>query len=144
MKICTFFGHRSCPSDIEPSLRTVLVNLIEEHNISLFYVGNQGKFDYIVIETLTELSKIYSNIEFYIVLAYIPNKISEFTQIDYSKTLVPNGLENVPPKFSIYWRNKWMLKQSDYVVTYITNSFGGASQFAKMAYKQNKTVINLG
>ena len=41
------------------------------------------------------------------------------------------------------WRNKWMLKQSDYVVTYITHSWGGAAQFAEIAARQKKTVINL-
>ena len=36
-----------------------------------------------------------------------------------------------------------MIKQSDYVVTYITHSWGGAAQFAEMAERQKKTVINL-
>ena len=36
-----------------------------------------------------------------------------------------------------------MLKQSDYVVTYITHSWGGAAQFAEMAERKGKTVINI-
>ena len=36
-----------------------------------------------------------------------------------------------------------MLRQSDYVVTYITRSYGGAAQYAKKARIQEKTVINL-
>jgi len=36
-----------------------------------------------------------------------------------------------------------MLKQSEYVVTYITHSWGGAAQFAEKANRQNKTVISL-
>ena len=36
-----------------------------------------------------------------------------------------------------------MIEQSDYVVTYITHSWGGAAQFAELAEKQKKTVINV-
>ena len=45
--------------------------------------------------------------------------------------------------FAISWRNKWMLKQSDYVVTYITHSWGGAAQFAELAEKQKKIIVSL-
>ena len=40
-------------------------------------------------------------------------------------------------------RNNWMLKQSDYVVTYIIHSYGGAAQYAKKAKSQDKQVINI-
>lgn len=46
-------------------------------------------------------------------------------------------------RFAVSWRNNWMLKQSDYVVTYITYSWGGAAQFAEKAARQKKTVINI-
>jgi hypothetical protein len=36
-----------------------------------------------------------------------------------------------------------MLKQSDYVVTYITHPWGGAAQFAEMAKKQKKIIVSL-
>jgi len=36
-----------------------------------------------------------------------------------------------------------MIKQSDYVVTYITHSWGGAAQFAEKAERQKKFMINL-
>ena len=57
--------------------------------------------------------------------------------------MLPEGIEAVHPRFAISWRNKWMIKQSDYVVTYITHPWGGAAQFAEMAKKQQKAVINL-
>ena len=57
--------------------------------------------------------------------------------------MLPEGIEAVPPRFAIVWRNKWMLRQSDYVVTYVTHSWGGAAQFASLAERQKKTVIHL-
>ena len=41
------------------------------------------------------------------------------------------------------WRNDWMLKQSDYVITYITHSWGGAAQYSKKASNSGKFVVNL-
>lgn len=58
-------------------------------------------------------------------------------------SMLPEGIETVPKRFAISWRNKWMLNQSDYVITYVTHSWGGAAQFAEMAEKQHKRVINL-
>ena len=48
MSACTFFGHRDCPETIRPALRRLLVDLIENRNVDMFYVGNQGGFDYMV------------------------------------------------------------------------------------------------
>ena len=38
-KICTFFGHRDCLPDIRTKLRDVLVGLIENDFVDMFYVG---------------------------------------------------------------------------------------------------------
>lgn len=42
MSVCTFFGHRDCPGTIRPSLRKALVDLIQAHSVTFFYVGCQG------------------------------------------------------------------------------------------------------
>ena len=57
--------------------------------------------------------------------------------------MLPEGIETVHPHFAISWRNKWMIKQSDYVVTYITHSWGGAAQFAEKANRKKKVLISL-
>lgn len=57
--------------------------------------------------------------------------------------MLPEGIETVHPRFAISWRNKWMIKQSDYVVTYVTHSWGGAAQFAELAEKQKKIIVSL-
>ena len=36
-----------------------------------------------------------------------------------------------------------MLKQADFVVTYITHNWGGAAQYAEKAHRQGKRVLNL-
>ena len=91
---CTFFGHKDAPYSIKPKLRNIIVNLIENKNVDCFYIGNQGNFDYMAYDILKELFKIY-NISYKIVLAYIPVKKSEFDIIDYSYTVIPEGIDRI-------------------------------------------------
>ena len=133
---CTFFGHRDCPETIRPKLRGVLTDLV-----NMFHVGHKGRFDAYLHSELKRLTQEYPQINYAVVLAYMPGKKTEYD--DYSDTMLPEGIESVHPHYAISWRNSWMLKQSDYVVTYITHSYGGAAQFAKKARVQGKTVINL-
>lgn len=138
---CTFFGHRECPDLIKPQLRAVLSDLITNQDVNMFYVGNQGQFDAIVRSVLRELKKKYPQINYAVVLAYIPGKQNEYD--DYTDTMLPEGIESVHPRYAISWRNNWMLRQSDYVVTYITHAWGGAAQYAAKAARQRKSVVNL-
>ena len=89
---------------------------------------------------LCELAQIYPQIRYAVVLECMPQKQDT---ADNSCTVLPEGIEKVHPRYAIVWRNRWMVQQSDYVVTYITHSWGGAAQFADMAKKRGKTVINI-
>ncbi len=76
-------------------------------------------------------------------LAYLPCKKYSTNEEEPINTILPDGIETIPRKFAINYRNKWMVDQSDYVVTYVKYSFGGASKFKKLAEKKNKIVINI-
>lgn len=139
MAACTFFGHRECPETIKTKLCDTLIDLIENHAVNMFYVGNQGQFDAYVRSVLRTLKVEYPHIQYAVVLAYMPGKQTEYD--DYSDTMLPEGIEVVHPRYAISWSNNWMIKQSDYVVTYITHPWGGAAQFVRKAMKQGKKVI---
>lgn len=141
MAVCTFFGHRECPDTIKLKLRDTLVDLIVSHGVDMFYVGNQGQFDAVVRSILRDLQKEYPQVDYTVVLAYMPGERNDYD--DYSDTMLPEGIESVHPRYAISWRNDWLLKKADYVVTYITHSWGGAAQYATKAKKQGKTVIDL-
>lgn len=141
MNACTFFGHRDCPESVKPHLRDVLVDLINNQEVDTFYVGNQGRFDGIVRSVLRELAQEYPEIHYAVVLAYLPGKKNEYD--DFSDTILPEGIETVHPRYAIDWRNRWMLQRSDFVVTCITHSWGGAAKFAEKAKREGKTVVNL-
>ena len=139
MSTCTFFGHRSVHEKIEPTLRSTLMDLIENHGVTRFYIGNHGAFDAMVRRVLGDLSSTYA-ITYYVVLAYLPKQGS---QSDPS-SIFPEGIETVTKRVAISYRNKWMLERSEYVVTYVTHPIGsGAAQFKELAEKRGKTVIEL-
>jgi hypothetical protein len=61
-----------------------------------------------------------------------------------SDTLLPEGIETAPKRFAITYRNKWMIEQSDFVVTYVVHdAASGAAQFKKLAERRGKTVMEL-
>lgn len=138
--ICTFFGHRDVPSEVKPLLREVLLDLIKHQGIDRFYVGNQGNFDAMVLRLLSEFEHSYS-IRYDVVLAYMPKKNDPFFEAYY--TILPEGIENIPPRFAIEYRNRWMIENSDFVITYVTRSFGGAVKFKELAEKKKKTIIEI-
>ena len=143
-KTVCFFGHHDAPDDIQDKLQHEIRSLIINENAQKFYVGNHGRFDYMVLKVLREIKAEYPNIDYSVVLAYMPDRpADEHAFIKTEETVFPDGLENVPKRFGILWRNDWMLKQSDTVICYVWNNFGGAAKMLEKANKNNKQVINL-
>lgn len=140
---CTFFGHRDMRENIQPQLERVLRELIEHHRVDAFYVGNNGKFDLMTKRVLEKLQEENTNIRYYIVLAYMPTKNDIKGYFDFSNTIYPEILEQTPPKYAINKRNEWMINNSDYVVTFVNRTIGGAAKFKEIAVKKGKYVIEL-
>ena len=141
MSACTFFGHRDCPDDLKHSLRTVIIDLITNHGVDMFYVGHQGGFDRLIQGVLREIMREYPQVHYAVVLAYMPSEHSVLG--DTSDTMLPEGIELVHPRYAISWRNNWMLQKSDFVVAYVAHSWGGAAQYVRKAVRSGKTLINL-
>ena len=122
MPACTFFGHSQCP-DLRSELREAVMRLAGD-GVDMFYVGDNGRFDAQVRSVHSELGLRYG-----VVLAYLPKGAGA----GVDDTMFPEGLELVHPRYAIERRNLWMLERSDYVVTYVHHSWGGAAKFAALA-----------
>ena len=83
----------------------------------------------------------YPHIRFYVVYAYYPTEKTK--EDDSVETFFPEGLEKVPPRFAIDKRNRWMIKNADFVITYVQYTVGGAAKYKAVAEKANKTVVHL-
>ena len=124
-----------------PVLRQAIIDMIVQEGVEQFYVGSQGRFDAMVRELLKELLKSY-HFRYDIVLAYPPTP--ERNEIPKGHpTLLPDGQEQVPLKFAIDRRNRWMVEKSHYVISYTYKSHGGAVKFTALANKRGLSVLSL-
>ena len=137
--VCAFFGHRDCPASVKPKLFETIKRQIEQ-GTTRFYVGNNGNFDTMALSCLRTLKKEYKNISYAVVVAYISADKSEYLP---EETVFPEGIETVPKRFAIDFRNRWMIAQSDTVISYIAHSFGGAAKYVKKAENKGAVIINL-
>jgi len=141
MFTCTFFGHRDCSDEVKILAENTIRKLIVNGYVDCFYVGNQGYFDKMILNILSKLKEEFHYINYNVVLAYIPVNKKEYDTIDYKNAIIPEGIENVPKRFAISHRNRWMVNKSDYVVCYVTRSFGGAAQFVEYAKKRIRLLL---
>lgn len=141
--VCSFFGHKDTPSTVYPQLKGCIEGLIVNRDVTNFMVGNQGGFDSMVLKALRELKQQYPQVCYSVALAYMPGERQEYELYDLTETFLPERIEAVPKRFAISYRNKYMVRESDIVLCYITHSWGGAAQFVEYAEKQGKEVINL-
>ena len=139
--ICAFFGHKDTPESIRPLLESAVKKIMESYPDTTFYVGNNGNFDRIVISVLKSLSEDFPTISYSVILAYLP--ISKSAEIDGLPTIYPEGIECVPKKYAISYRNDWIVKRADMVICYITHNYGGAAKFVEKAKRMGKFVYNL-
>lgn len=143
-KICCFFGHGDTDSDIFKILYSEIEKHITQFNIATFYVGGYGSFDRMSVVILNEIKRKYPYINIVHVLAYLPiEKTNEYKTSLYSSTIYPNGLEIVPQKFAITYRNRWIVEQSDCLITYVRTSYGGAYKALQYAKRKGKKIVNL-
>ena len=137
----TFVGHRDTPQNIYPFLYEIVRALIQTNTAISFFVGDRGEFDRMALRVLVELKKVYPHIKYQIVLAYMPQKKEESTSVH--PNILPPEVAVAPARFAIDRRNRWMIENSDIVVTYVKRSYGGAARFRELALCKKRHVIDL-
>ena len=138
--IITFCGHSKLSehNKIEAHLTRELRTLLEQGNHK-FYLGGYGDFDLLAAKVLYELKQEYPELESILILPY-PDRPADAAL--YDSTIYP-PLENVPKRYAISHRNKWMIEQADMVIACVDHDWGGAAKSLAMARKKNLPVINL-
>ena len=119
-----------------------MVQKLINEGVNVFYVGTHGNFDFYALSVLRKMKEQHPQIAYTVVLAYMPSESANFPY-EEEETVFPERIEKTPKRFAISYRNRWMLKKSDYVVAYVTHTCGGAASFVKKAMSAGKTVINL-
>lgn len=135
----TFCGHRTI--DNPPQVKMWLHNILRElilQGAHAFLLGGYGAFDLMAAHIVHELKGEFPSVESTLVLAYL----STDTDLHlYDNSLYP-PLENVPPRYAISRRNRWLVENSDIVVAYVQHSWGGAATTLSYAKRKGKVVIS--
>ena len=145
--IITFCGHSDYvgKQEDEEKILSLLTDLIGDSHAEL-YLGGYGSFDLFARACGKKYQQTHPNTTLIFVTAYITPSYQK-THLEYDKKLYDEiiypELENVPPKFAISHRNKWMVERADYVIAYISRPFGGAYQTYKHAERKKKALVNI-
>ena len=145
--IVTFCGHAQYTEneDDEQKILAFLEEKIKDRPAEL-YLGGYGSFDSFARKCGRKFQQTHSNVKLvfvtpYLTVEYQKNQLAQKKDL-YDAILYPN-LENVPQKFAISRRNKWMVEQADHIVAYIDHAWGGAYQAYKHAKHKQKSIFNI-
>lgn len=135
-KTCFFIGNRHAPNSIREQLKEVIKKHITDYNVTTFIVGNYGNFDRMVIGVLIELKQQNKDIKLYLLAPYALTQKVEVPK-GFVGTLYPDGLEFVPLPFAIVEANRYMIKNSDYLIA-CPSAVGNSRKIVEFAQRREK------
>lgn len=146
-KRCCFAGHSDIwDSSLAEKIKSVVEDLILNHNVREFWVGNYGNFDGSAASVIRELQKTYTDVKLDLVIPYLTKSINEYKELYYKKCdniLIADIPENTPKRFHITKANEYMVNNSDFLICYIQRSWGGAITTYKYAKRKNLQIFNI-
>ncbi len=145
MKACCGFGHRTILQNIENSLYTTVISAAQE-GCNTFYTGGIGDFDAQFSSAVRKLKNQFPGIKLICVKPYFTNDINtnkDYYAAIYDDIIIPPAIIGVHYKRAITARNRWMVDNSDLIISYIVRDYGGASDTIKYAKRMNKNIIFL-
>ncbi len=145
-KSCTFAGHSTAPDTLKSELVAAVTDLIENKGVTTFYVGNHGRFDALSASAVRAVKQNYKDIRLILVVPKMSSTIDnnkDYYSDMYDEILIPAESDAAHYKAMITVRNRWMVDNSDYIITYIRREYGGAYNTYKYAKKQNISIIAL-
>ena len=137
MMIVTFCGHRQVEEEllVRSWLEATVAELIQK-GADVFYLGGYGRFDRMALSVVNHAKEEHP-LRSVLVLPYLDRKTAAE---EYDHTIYP-PLENVPKRFAILKRNRWMVDKADVIVAYVIHEWGGAAATLRYAESREKAVV---
>ena len=135
-KTCFFIGNRYTPGSIKEQLAEAVEKHITEYGVNVFTVGNYGAFDRLVKSVLTEAKERHTDIELYLLAPYAFTQKIEIPE-EFDGSLYPEGMEKVPKPYAIVQANRYMIQNSDYLISYC-HDVGNTRNFVEYAQRREK------
>ena len=144
--IITFCGHSDYRRRVEDEERifAFLEELAGNEPLEL-YLGGYGGFDSFALKCGEVYQKLHPNVKLVWVTPYLDPKHRKNPDIEiqrYDEIVYP-GLEQIPPRFAISHRNRWMVEQADAVIAFVSHEWGGAYKMLFYAKRKGRRILNL-
>lgn len=158
-KTCAFLGnnydkHRSShytPPNLKEKLEKEIINLIENQDVTTFFVGEIGGYEIDAYDVVLEVQKKYPQICILLVISQM-TELHKMGDNNDNYIIKRRGFDDfiLPPKcefgykrLSIVYRNRFIIENTDFIIAY--NRYEGkAHKFCKQAQNKGITVIELG
>lgn len=148
VKKCFFAGHdKAYDSELKEQIYIEALRLYEKEGVKVFITGNFGGFDRCSASVIMKLKQKHSDIKAEMMLPYITKEFAENKEWykNFDSIFIPDIPENVPYKAKIIKANQKMVDESDFLICYISHSFGGAYKTYEYAKKKKSMkIINFG
>ena len=147
---CAFFGHKSINNrtEIELKVKKLIIDLIINKGVKLFYFGGLGEFDDLCFSIVNELKSNNSNLK----TAFCYSDDNELLRLKRQHLSLNKQYDNYvyfPLKYN-YWyyrilyRNYEIINASDYIIFYVEEDRqGGALSALNYAKKLKKQIYNV-
>ena len=141
-----FFGHADFIGDFqdERKLLSLLEEVVGEAEVD-FLLGEYGDFDRFARECARKYREKHAVARLIFVTPYfIPEQTAEEKRRRFEPfdTILYPPLENVPLRFCIAHRNRWMVERADVVICCVSHSYGGAYEAYRYAVRKRKKLYN--
>ena len=148
--VISFLGHRTLygADDLFEAVKNAIVKNTNFDEKVTFFCGGYGDFDDLCARVCRSIKTHYENCEIVFVTPYMTvsqqEKNKEWIKLKLYDSILYPPLEQVPLKFAICERNKWMIDQSDFIIFYVEHPYGGAYQGFRYSQRKGKRGLNLG
>lgn len=143
MYICALAGDSGFPGSVQTELRRTLIDLIENHEVDLFYMIFGGKFNLMAAEELKKIIKDYPDVYFEVFLCNVPyREYNRMVNVFYNITVV-DGEDGETREHALNVLKESIIDVSEYVITYVKNVKGDAVTYKNIALEKGKKIIEL-
>ena len=141
-KACFFIGNRNLYFQ-EKQLRSLLEREIRkhilEHDVTEFFVGNYGAYDFLVRSVLERIKKEFPQIKAHVVLPYHPYYVKNLNEPkNFDGLIYPEELAKVPRRVAIVRLNHLMVDRADYLIACVKDSTGNSKKLLEYAQKREE------
>lgn len=146
--VIVFCGHSNYIENIQDEVK--ILNILESEagdSPCELFLGGYGNFDAFAFRCAKKFRQKHTLSKLIFVTPYLSRGDEQgesiYTMEELDSVLYP-GLENVPLRYAISHRNRWMVEQADIVISFVSHRYGGAYTTYLNAKRNNKKIYNLG